>query len=67
MAMLMHASLTANVLFIFMPLAISGVPLLTWYLVLAVTLWVVVAAVAMINGGQISRRWPYKGMDVARS
>ena len=47
MAMLMHASLTASVIFIFMPLAISEVPLLTWYLVLAATLWVVVAAVEL--------------------
>lgn len=46
-AMLMHASLTASVIFIFMPLAISEVPLLTWYLVLAATLWVVVAAVEL--------------------
>jgi len=49
MAMLMHASLTASVIFIFVPLAISEVPLLTWYLVLAATLWVVVAAVAVAN------------------
>ncbi len=48
MAMLMHASLTASVIFIFMPLAISEVPLLTWYLVLAAALWVV-AAVAVAN------------------
>lgn len=56
-AMLMHASLTGSVLFILMPLAISGVPLLTWYLVLAAALWVVVAAVAVANGGQLSRQW----------
>jgi membrane protease YdiL (CAAX protease family) len=55
-AMLMHASLTGNVLFILMPLAISGAPLLTWYLVLAAALWVVVAAVAAANGGQLSRQ-----------
>ena len=44
-AMLMHASLTASVPFILMPLAISGVPLMLWYLALAALLWVVVAAV----------------------
>lgn len=51
-AMLMHASLTGSVLFIFMPLAISGVLLLTWYLVLAAALWVFVAAVAIANRGR---------------
>jgi hypothetical protein len=55
-AMLMHASLTGSVLFIFMPLAISGVALLSWYLVLAAALWVVVAAVAVVGGGRLSRR-----------
>ncbi|WP_287585662.1 type II CAAX endopeptidase family protein [Candidatus Borrarchaeum sp.] len=43
-AMLMHASLSASVPLILMPLAISGVPLLTWYLVLAAALWGVVVA-----------------------
>jgi len=46
-AMLMHASLTASVPLILMPLAISGMLLLTWYLVLAAVLWVVVAAVVI--------------------
>jgi membrane protease YdiL (CAAX protease family) len=46
-AMLMHASLSASVPLILMPLAISGVPLLTWYLVLAVELWIAAAAVAI--------------------
>ena len=41
---------------ILMPLAISGVPVLTWYLVLAAALWVVVAAVAVAKGGQLSRQ-----------
>jgi membrane protease YdiL (CAAX protease family) len=43
-AMLMHASLSASVPLILMPLAISGVPLLIWYLVLAAVLWGIVAA-----------------------
>jgi CAAX protease family protein len=54
-AMLMHASLTASVR-IFDPLAISGMPLLTYNLVLAAVLWVVVAVVAVTNHGHLSRR-----------
>jgi membrane protease YdiL (CAAX protease family) len=47
-AMLMHASMLAFWL-IFMPVSITGVPLVTWYLVWAAVLWVVVAAVAVAN------------------
>jgi hypothetical protein len=54
-AMLMHASLTASTL-ILGPLAVSGVPLLTWNLVLAGALWVFVAAVAVAKGGHLSRQ-----------
>jgi hypothetical protein len=54
-AMLMHASLVVFWL-IFTPLAISELPLVTWYLVWAAVLWVVVAAVAVANGGHISRQ-----------
>jgi membrane protease YdiL (CAAX protease family) len=54
-AMLMHASLTASTL-ILGPLAISGVPLLAYELVLAGALWVVVATVAVANRVQLSRR-----------
>ena len=54
-AMLMHASLTASVL-ILGPLAISGVPLLAYDLVLAAALWIVVAALAVANRGQLSRQ-----------
>jgi hypothetical protein len=53
-AMLMHASLTGGLAMILMPLAISGVPNLIWYLVLTAVLWVVVAAVGVANGGQLS-------------
>ena len=49
-AMLMHASFTVSWL-ILMPLGISGVPFFTWYLVWAAALWVVVAALAVANGG----------------
>lgn len=45
-AMLMHASMLAFWL-IFMPVSITGVPLVTWYLVWAAVLWVVVVAVAV--------------------
>jgi hypothetical protein len=58
-AMLMHASLTASTL-ILGPLAVSGVPLLTWNLVLAGALWVFVAAVAVAKGGHLSRQ-PLRG------
>jgi hypothetical protein len=52
-AMLMHASLTASQL-ILSPLA-TGVALLTYGLILAAALWVVVAAVAVAQGGHLSR------------
>jgi len=45
-AMLMHASLTASTLFILSPSA-RGVSLMTYYLILTVAMWVVVAAVAV--------------------
>jgi uncharacterized protein len=54
-AMLMHASLVAFWL-ISTPLAIAGVTIVTWYLVWAAVLWVVVAAVAVTNSGQLSRQ-----------
>jgi membrane protease YdiL (CAAX protease family) len=54
-AMLMHASLVAFWL-ISTPLAIAGVAIVTWYLVWAAVLWVVVAAVAVTNRGHLSRQ-----------
>jgi uncharacterized protein len=54
-AMLMHASLTASLPLILAPPA-TGVALSTSYLVLAAALWVVVGAVAVANGGQLSRQ-----------
>jgi len=53
-AMLMHASLTASML-ILGTLA-TGVPVLTYTLVLAAVLWVLVAAVAVVGGGHIARQ-----------
>ena len=52
-AMLMHMSLTASNV-IFVPLA-TGVTLVTWSLVLAAALWVVVAAFAVAYRGQFSQ------------
>jgi len=52
--MLMHASLTGGVLYVFMPLAISGAPLLTWYLVFSAALWLAVAGAARANGWKLS-------------
>jgi membrane protease YdiL (CAAX protease family) len=52
-AMLMHASLSACTFVILLPPA-TGVSLITYYLVLAAALWVVVAAVAVANGGKLS-------------
>ncbi len=46
---LMHASLIVSTTPILLP-AMTGVAFLTWFLVLTVALWVVVAAVAVANG-----------------
>jgi membrane protease YdiL (CAAX protease family) len=53
-AMLMHTSLTAST-FILQPLAISGAALLVVTLAYAAAAWVVVAGVAVANGGHLSR------------
>jgi membrane protease YdiL (CAAX protease family) len=57
MVMLMHASLAAGQL-ILIPPAISGVPMLTFDLVFAALLWLIVIAIAVANGGQLSRQPP---------
>jgi membrane protease YdiL (CAAX protease family) len=57
-AMLMHTSLTASTL-ILMPLA-TGVAAVTYDLVLAAALWVFVGAVALANGGHLSRQPPLR-------
>jgi membrane protease YdiL (CAAX protease family) len=55
LAVLMHMSLTtSNVIFV--PLA-TGVPLVSWSLVLTGALWVIVAAVAAADRGPFS--WPF--------
>ena len=53
-AMLMHTSLTASTLIL--GAGIAGVPLVTFDLIWAAVLWAVVAAVAVANGGHLSRR-----------
>jgi membrane protease YdiL (CAAX protease family) len=60
-AMLMHASLSSGML-ILTPTALSGVPLLTWLLVLAAVLWIVVAAIAVANHRHLSRQPLPRGM-----
>jgi membrane protease YdiL (CAAX protease family) len=55
-AMLMHASLSAS-MFILHPL-VTGVAILTYVLVWAAALWVVVGAVALAQGGHLSRQPP---------
>jgi CAAX protease family protein len=58
-AMLMHAVLTSGMI-ILTPTAITEVPLLTWLVVLAAVLWGVVAAVAIAQGGHLSRQPPLR-------
>jgi membrane protease YdiL (CAAX protease family) len=53
-AMLMHVSLTASTL-ILQPLDVAGMRALTYDLVLAAALWLLVAALAVANGRQFSR------------
>lgn len=53
--MLMHATLTAGTFFIF-NISETGMPLFIYYLLLAVALWIFVAAVAAANGWQLSRQ-----------
>ena len=54
-AMLMHASFSASML-ILQPLGLALVPGLTWALVLAASLWIVVGVIALAQGGHLSRR-----------
>jgi hypothetical protein len=53
-AVLMHASLTANTLFVLAP-SVEDVSLFLYYLVLAAVLWGIVAAIAVANKEQFSR------------
>lgn len=53
-AVLMHASLVAS-LTVLVPAELAGMALLTWILVWAAVLWALVAAVAVANGGRLTR------------
>lgn len=57
-AMLMHASLTASM--IILTPVVTGVAYLTYNLVLTALLWVFVGAVALAQGGHLSRRLPLR-------
>jgi len=59
-AMLMHASLSASTL-ILQPVA-TGIPYLTWNLVLSAVLWGIVAAVAVASRGRITHPPLYQKM-----
>ena len=61
-AMLMHATLTANTNFILSP-TVRGVPFMIYYLVLAAALWVVIAAVAVTNSRRLSRQQLQRRVD----
>lgn len=52
-ATLMHASLIASTLVILAPVATGGTALVTYWLVLAAELWLLVAAVAVANRGRL--------------
>jgi membrane protease YdiL (CAAX protease family) len=54
-AVLMHASLIVCDIAVLAPVATAGAPFLTWLLASSAALWVVVAAVAVANGGRLSR------------
>jgi len=54
LAMLMHTSLTTSVI-LMDPRPISGVPLVTYNLVLGAAFWLVVAGVAIANHGRLTR------------
>jgi membrane protease YdiL (CAAX protease family) len=56
-AMLMHASLFSASMFILHPL-VGGVALLAYLLVWTAALWVIVGAVALAQGGHLSRQPP---------
>lgn len=51
LAMLMHASLTGNVLFILAPPAIAGLMALAWYVVFAAALWMAIAVILRRDRG----------------
>jgi membrane protease YdiL (CAAX protease family) len=65
-AVLMHASLTANTLFVLAP-SVEDVSLFLYYLVLAAVLWGIVAAIAVANKEQFLRPPLQKDEQTPRS
>jgi hypothetical protein len=63
-AILMHASYIFSTLFVLAP-PTTGAPFLIYSGVFTVALWGVVAAVAVANGGHLSRQPLYKEMSAA--
>jgi len=57
---LMHVSLVASNAILVLPLALAGVAGVTYDLVWAATLWVLVGAVALANGGHLTRQPPLR-------
>jgi hypothetical protein len=53
-ATLMHASLIVSTVALVPPT--TGVAFLTWFLIFTAVLWVLVAVVVVVNGGQLSTR-----------
>jgi membrane protease YdiL (CAAX protease family) len=66
LATLMHASYIFSTLFVFAP-PITGMPFLIFSMIFMVVLWLIVAAVAIANGGRFLRQPLYKEMSVASS
>ena len=57
--MLMHTSLVASWTSL-TPLGIVGMPVVSYYLVFTAALWVVIGAVAVAQGGHLSRQPPLR-------
>jgi membrane protease YdiL (CAAX protease family) len=57
-AILMHVSLVASNAILVLPMALEGVPLMTFDLTWAAVLWVVIGAIALAQGGYLTREPP---------
>jgi uncharacterized protein len=62
MAMLMHASLSSSML-VLQPAGMAGTSLLIYVVAFGAALWVVVGAVALVEGGHLTR--PRLGAEVS--
>jgi membrane protease YdiL (CAAX protease family) len=63
LATLMHASYIFSTLFVFAP-PITGMPFLIFSVIFMVVLWLIVATVAIANGGHLSQQPLYQEMSV---